>query len=87
MNDLFSGIRFSHEDKIQEHILESLLLGRRTKGNFACYFHSFLQVPIGALCRKSQILTRRSDRLKPGKSLNRIWHIGDETGQFSISLL
>ena len=44
VNNLFRGISFSHEDKIHEHIQESLLLGRRTKGNFACYFRSFLQV-------------------------------------------
>ena len=32
------------KDKIHEHIQELLLLGRRTKGNFACCFRSFLQV-------------------------------------------
>ena len=44
VNNLFRGIPFSHEDKIHEHIQELLLLGRRTKGNFACCFRSFLQV-------------------------------------------
>ena len=29
---------------MQEHIQESLLSGRRTKGNFACCFRLFLQV-------------------------------------------
>ena len=29
---------------MHERILESLLLGRRTKGNLAWCFHSFLQV-------------------------------------------
>ena len=29
---------------MHEHIQESLLLGRRTKGNLACCFRSFLQV-------------------------------------------
>ena len=43
VNNLFRGILFSREDKIHEHIHESLL-GRRTKGNLACCFHSFLQV-------------------------------------------
>ena len=42
MNNLFRGIPFSHEDKIHEHIQESLLLRRRTKGNFSCCFRSFL---------------------------------------------
>ena len=44
VNNLFKGIAFSHEDKIHEHIQESLLLGRRTKGSLAWCFHSFLQV-------------------------------------------
>ena len=44
VKNLFRGIPFSHENKIHEHILESLLLGRRTKENFACSFRSFLQV-------------------------------------------
>ena len=44
VNNLFRGIPFYHENKIPEHIKKSLLLGRRTKGNFACYFRSFLQV-------------------------------------------
>ena len=38
VNNLLRAIPFSHEDKIHEHIQESLLLGRRTKGNFACCF-------------------------------------------------
>ena len=38
------GIPFFHEDKIHEHNQKSLLLGKRTKGNFACCFRSFLQV-------------------------------------------
>ena len=29
---------------MHEHIQKSSLLGRRTKGNFACYFRSFLEV-------------------------------------------
>ena len=29
---------------MHEHVLESLLLRRRTKGNLAWYFQSFLQV-------------------------------------------
>ena len=44
VNNLFRGSPFSQEDKIYEHIQESLLVGRRTKGNFACCFRSFLQV-------------------------------------------
>ena len=44
VNNLFRGIPLSHEDKIHEQTQESLLLGRRTKGNLACCFHSLLQV-------------------------------------------
>ena len=44
INNLFRGIPFSQEDKIHEHIQVSLFLGRRTKGNLAWCFHSFLQV-------------------------------------------
>ena len=44
MNNLFRGISFSREDNIHEHIQESLLLGRGTKGNLAWYFYSFLKV-------------------------------------------
>ena len=29
---------------MHEHIQESFLSGRRTKGNFACCFHTFLQI-------------------------------------------
>ena len=63
---------FSHEDKILLPIQESLLLGRRTKGNFACYFLSFLHVIERGFCGKSPISTGRNDQLKPGKLLNLI---------------
>ena len=43
VDNLFMGISFSHEDKIDEHTQQSLLLGRRTKGNFARCFCSFLK--------------------------------------------
>ena len=62
VNNLFSGFPFSHEDNLHEQIEESLLLGRRTKGNLAWCFHSFLQllqVSKGAFCRISPILTGR----------------------------
>ena len=56
---------------MHEHIQESLLKGRRTKGNFACCFRSFLQVfERGFLQKISFISTGRNDRLKPGKLLN-----------------
>ena len=44
VNNFVKGIPFSHEDKIHEHVQESLLLGRRTGENFACCCRSFLQV-------------------------------------------
>ena len=69
MNNLFRGIPFSHEDKIHEHIQESLLLGRRTKGILAWCFLSFLQVFEKGILQKSPISTGRNDRLKPGKLL------------------
>ena len=42
MNKLFRKFPFSHEDKIHEHIQESLSQGRRTKRNLSWCFHSFL---------------------------------------------
>ena len=56
---------------MREHIQESLLLGRRTKGNFACCFR-FLQVFERGFLQKSPFSTGRNDRLKPGKLLNLI---------------
>ena len=44
MNNLFRGIPFSQEDEALEHMQVPLLLGRRTKRNLACCFHSFLEV-------------------------------------------
>ena len=44
VNNLFRGIPFSQGDEKHEHTQESLLLGRKTKGNLAWCFHSFLQV-------------------------------------------
>ena len=38
LNNLVRGIPFSYDDKIQEHIKESLLLGRRTKEKFCLVF-------------------------------------------------
>ena len=67
---------------MNEHIQESLLLGRRTKGHLAWCFHSFLQVSERAFCRKSLISTGRNDQLKPGKLLNLISHIGDKTSPY-----
>ena len=87
MNNLFRAIPFSHEDKIHEHVQESLLLGRRTKGNLAWCFHSFLQVFERGFLQKSHISTGRNDQLKPGKLLNLIGLIWNKTRQFSISLL
>ena len=72
VNNLLWGIPFSHEDKIHEHIQESLLLGRRTKGNLAWCFHSFLQVSERGFLQKSPISTRRNDQLKLGQILNLI---------------
>ena len=66
VTNLFRGIPFSYEDKIHEHIQESLLLGKKTKGNLARCFHSFF------FCRKSPISTGRNDRLKAGELLNLI---------------
>ena len=54
---------------MHEHIQESSLLRRRTKGNFACCFHSFLQVFERGFLQKTPISTGRNDRLKRGKLL------------------
>ena len=57
---------------MHEHIQESLLLGRRTKGNLLAVFARFCRFSGGAFCRKSPISTGRNDRLKPGKLPNLI---------------
>ena len=46
------GIPFSYEDKIHDYTQESLLLGRRTKGNLAWCFHLFWQVFEGGYLHK-----------------------------------
>ena len=79
MNYLLRRIPFS---VIYEHIQVSLLLGRITKGNLVCYFHSFLKVIERGFCRKAPISTGRNDRLKLGKLLSLIECIGNNTRQF-----
>ena len=70
VNNLFRGIPFSHEDKIHEHIQESLLLGKRTKGNLAWRFHSFLQVFERGFLQIISYFDGRNDQLKPGTEPN-----------------
>ena len=53
VNNLFRGIPFSHDEKINEHIQASLLLGRRRKENLAWCFHSFCRFSRGAFWIKS----------------------------------
>ena len=72
MNNLVKGIPFSHEDKIHEHIQESLLLERRTKGILLAVFARFNRFSKIAFCGKSPTSRGRNDRLKPGKLLNLI---------------
>ena len=57
---------------MHEHIKESLLLGRRTKGNLLAVFARFCRFSKGAFFRKSPISTGMNDPLKPGKLLNLI---------------
>ena len=57
---------------MHEHIQESLLLGRRTKGSLLAVFAGFCRFSKGAFCRKSPFSTGRNDQLKPGKLLNLI---------------
>ena len=57
---------------MHEHIQESLLSERRTKGNFACCFPSFLQVFERGFPQKISYLDGRNGRLKPGKLLDLI---------------
>ena len=72
MNNLSKGIPFSHKDEIHEHIQESLLLGKETKGNFACCFHSFLQVFEWDFRQKVSYFDGRNGRLELGKLLSLI---------------
>ena len=78
MDNVFSGAPYSS-------VIIANIIG--TKGNLAGCFHSFLQVSKGAFCRRSSIWIGRNGRLKPGKLLNLIKDIGNETRQFSILLL
>ena len=75
MNNLFSGIPFSQEDQIHEHVQVSFVLGRRTKGNLTGRFDSFLQVFERGFLQKFSHLTGRNGRLKPGELLSLIGHI------------
>ena len=70
-----------------KNIQMSLLVGRITKRNLACCFYSFLEVFEWGFLQKFSTSTERKDRLKPGKLLNLIGHIGNKARQFSISLL
>ena len=49
-------------------------------------FIRFCRFLEGAFCRKFPISTRRNGRLKLGKLLSLIEHVGSKTGPFSISL-
>ena len=66
VNNLFRGIPFSHQDKIHEHIQELLLLGRRTKGNLAWCFHSFLQVFQRGFLEKRSYFDEKEWAIKAG---------------------
>ena len=59
-----------------------LLLGRKTKRNCPRCFHAFLQVFERGVLQTSPILTGRNGRLKPGKLLNLVKHIGNEKDNF-----
>ena len=67
---LIQGISFSNEDKIHEHILESLLLEGKQREILLGVFTRFCRFPKRAFSRKSPFSTRRNDRLKPGRLLN-----------------
>ena len=50
-------------------------------------FTRFCRFSEGDFCRKSLISMGQNGRLKSGKLLNLIEHIGNKTGQFLVSLL
>ena len=50
-------------------------------------FTRFCRFSKGVFCRKSPTSMGRNVRLKPGKLLNIIWHIGDNIRQFNIIAL
>ena len=85
--EFFKSVAFFLGHKILQK--EKYLSDQReqNKGNLAWCFHSFLQVFEKSFCRKSPVSTGRNDRLKPGKLLNLIRHIGHQIIQFSIALL
>ena len=71
----------------------SIIAGNENKRkSYLLFFSRFLQVAgfcrlsKEVVCRKSPLSTGRNGRLKPGRLLNIVGHIGVETRQFSISL-
>ena len=64
-----------------------VILGWKTKRDFAHAFHSFCRFSEGAFCIKSPLSVGREGQLKPGKLLNLTEDIGNEIWQFSIFLL
>ena len=88
MNNLLMGIQFSKEDKIHQHMQVSLLPGRRRKENLACRFHSFFAAFLKeAFCVNSPISRGRNGKLRSGKLLNILGHIGNETSKLLVSFL
>ena len=73
---------------MDEHIQVVLLLGRRTKGNLACCFHSFLQVIRGFLQNVSHLDVKEWFIISwVNYMVNLIEHIGNEMRQLLLSLL
>ena len=62
----------------------SLLLGKKTNGNFVLNFIRFCNYLKRAFCKNSPISTERNGRLKPRKFLNRNRKIGNKA-QYSGS--
>ena len=62
---LFRGVPLS-EHEIYEHIQESLLLGKKTKGNLAWCFHSFLLVIEWGFLQKFSYFDRKEWQIKAG---------------------
>ena len=66
VNNLFRASPFYQEEKIHEHIQVSFVLRRRTKGNLAWCFHSFLQVFKRSFLEKISFFNGKEWQIKTG---------------------
>ena len=64
-----------------------VIIVNKNQKDFSRCFHSFVRLSEGAFCRNRSYEREKKERLRLGKAFNIIEHIGNETRNFSISLL